>query len=243
MQANSAPARRGNPAVQQGLIFGVVVGVLFALNTILGNVVNIGAAGSIIGILFFLIELFLYALAGFRASAQTGKLSTGVIAGLLTGLIGGIIGAIVTIIVAFANADALRLRSQAIANQAHLNIHYTNALIISGAFVGALVGLALAIGYGALFGLIGGAIGRRRAPQTQYQESFYQGLSPNQQMPYNQGYPQDNQGYPPVQTDPYNQQPQYNQAPQQYNQPPQQGTSDPYNQGLPPTPPPGPNSY
>ena len=250
MQTNQVPMRRGRPSIQQGLIFGVIVGVLFAIDTILGNVANVGAAAGIISILLFLVELFLYAVAGFRASAQTGRVGTGTLAGLFTGLTGGIIGFIVTVIVAITNINVLRQRSQATANALHLHVQYTNSFVLSGVVIGALLGIALAIGLGAAFGAIGGAIGRRRSPQAQvpYQEQFYQGMppapmNPSAPYPYNQGYQQANPNYPPdgqiyPQNQPYP--PNNQENPYPYNQPPQPNLanpSEPYAQEYPPTPP------
>ena len=255
MQTNQVPVRRGRPSIQQGLIFGVIVGIVFAINTLLTNFANIGATAGLISILLFLVGLFLYAAAGFRASAQTGKVGTGTIAGLLAGVIGGIIGLIVNMIAVIANVNRLRILSQAAADQLHRQspttipaVHYTNSTIITSALLLALGLLLFAIGMGAAFGAIGGAIGRRRAPQAQvpYQGQFYQGMPPapmNPSDPYNQGYQQANPNYPPdgqgyPQNQPYP--PNSQENPYPYNQPPQPNStnpSDPYAQGYPPAPP------
>jgi len=207
MQTNQVTARTRRPSVQQGLIFGIIVGVLLVINEILTNLANFGAIypaaiSSLILIIYailVLVGLFVYAVAGFRASAQTGRIAPGTIAGLIAGVIGGIIGFIVTLIIAIATASTAAQRAQALANQAHVHFQYTSSIIITAALGVALFGLAATIGLGAAFGAIGGSIGRRRAPQVPYQEQFYQGTPPPPMNPsdsYNQGY-SPNQGYPP----------------------------------------------
>ena len=251
MQMNQVPPQQRRPSLQQGLIFGVIVGILFAINTLLGNFVNLGVASTIVSFILFLVGLFLYAVAGFRTAAQTGRVGSAAIAGLLAGLIGGIIGLIVSVIVVIANVDRLRILSQNAADQLHRQspnipiVHYTNGTIITSELVLAIGLLLFAIGMGAAFGAIGGAIGRRRAPHNQipYQEQFYQGMPPtpmNPAGPYNQGYPQ-NQAYP--QNPGYA--PNNQENPYPYNQPPQPdptNPSNPYNQGNQGNPPPQPPS-
>ncbi|HCI79402.1 MAG TPA: hypothetical protein DHW02_06915 [Ktedonobacter sp.] len=262
MQTNQVPARRRNPALQQGILFGVIFGIIILINDLLGDFSGLGATAGIISILLFLVELFLYAAAGFRASAQTGRVGTGTLAGIFAGLIGGIVGLIATIIIAFTATNLLLQRAQATANALHIHIIYTSTMIISSAFVSAILGLALAVGLGAAFGAIGGAIGRSRAPQSQapYQEQFYQGMPAaptNPANPYNQPYTPNGQGYPPNQTYPqseqvYPQNPEYapnnQENPYLYNQQPEPNPtnptnpSNPYDQGNPPQPPSS-NSY
>ena len=244
MQSSPTSTSVRRPAVQQGLIFGIIIGIVFAINSILGYFVNLGPGSGAISFALFLIGLVLYALAGYRTSVQTGRASSGTIAGLLTGAIGGVIGLVVNMIIVFATVDRLRQASQAAADQLRKQspqqfpvVHYTNGTVIFSILLLAIGLLALAIGLGAGFGAIGGVIGRRRAPApTQaYQESFYQGLSPT---PSEQLTP-----YPPNPANP-NEQP-YNQPYNQPdNQPPQQTIANPpdsYNQNYPPQQPPSSN--
>jgi uncharacterized membrane protein YtjA (UPF0391 family) len=84
MQTNQVPARRRNPALQQGILFGVIFGIIILINDLLGDFSGLGATAGIISILLFLVELFLYAAAGFRASAQTGRVGTGTLAGIFS---------------------------------------------------------------------------------------------------------------------------------------------------------------
>lgn len=234
---------KSRPAMSQGILFGVIVGVILIIYLLVSYIAYIPTLTLILGIITFLVELFLYAFAGFRASAITGRTGTGAMAGLFTGLVGGLIGAVVSIILLFVYLDATRLRLLSVATSQVARQLYTNTFVISTGIIGALLGLGLAIGYGAAAGAIGGVIGKRRAPQVQlYQEGMYQGMPPAQ-GPY-QGVPP--QG--PYQQGPYSEMPPqgpYSGVPPTQDQY-QQDTSYPQNpyQSAPPTQnPPPPDNY
>ncbi len=213
---------QGRPALNQGIIFGAIVGVILIVYLLLNYIVYNATLTLIVGIASFLVELGLYAFAGYRASAQTGRTGTGAIAGLYTGLIGGLIGAITATILLFVFVDTARIRAQGLITDPAAKQIYTNSFVITTGVIAILIGLALAIGYGAGLGAIGGVLGRRRAPQAQpYQESLYQSMPPAQE-PY--------QAVPPTQNS-------YQQAPYQEMPPAQNSYPD-----VPSTPPPPPNN-
>ena len=222
MQNNAVPTR-SRPALSQGLIFGVIVGVILIIYLIIAYVLYIPTLSLIVGIVAFLIELFLYAFAGYRASAITGKTGTGAIAGLFTGLFGGLIGAVVSVILVIVFVDTTRIRTLSVLTTPSLRQLYTNSFIISTGIGGALLGIGLAIGYGAAAGAIGGVIGKRRAPVQHYQEVLYQGMPPAQ-GPYQGPY----QTIPPMQN-PYQQGTFYGQDPNQQGTPPTQNPPPPNN--------------
>ena len=206
---------KGRPALNQGILFGVIVGVILIIYLLVAYIAYVPTLSLILGIATFVIELFLYAVAGYRASAITGKTGTGAIAGLFTGLFGGLIGAVVSIILVVVFVDATRTRTLSVVTTASLRHLYTNSFIIGTGIGAALLGLGFAIGYGAAAGAIGGVIGRRRAPQAQsYQEALYQGMPPAQ-GPYQQMPPQG----PYQQDTPYPQNP-YSGTPPTQNPPP-----------------------
>jgi hypothetical protein len=194
--------RSGNPALQNGLLFGVILGaieVVFSL--ILGNV------GFLICLIFY---LGIIGFAGYRASARTGKVSTGLVAGLLVGLFSSIIGSLGLFIYILPNIDTLRQQLQQ--NATTLNqgfvINYTNNVVI-GLVVLLLVILILGSSLLALgIGAIGGAIGKGKAPVPpappypypgQYPDPRYMpppAYPPQEYMPP-QAYPPSPQNYPP----------------------------------------------
>ena len=99
-----------------------------------------------------------YVLAGMRSSQQTGKVSRA--AGcLLAGLVGSIISFAATLIITLVTIDIIRVAAQKLADQNHVNFHYTNAILISGVAVYGVVIILLAGVVGLAVGGIGGAIG------------------------------------------------------------------------------------
>ncbi len=158
---------RNRLAVNQGIVFGTTVGVLLIIYLLADYIIYNAILTLILGIVTFLIELGLYAVAGYRTSAITDKTGTGAIAGLFAGLIGGLIGAVVSIILLFAYLDITHVRVQSFLTTAAQRQSYTNTYIISTGLTAAVAGLILAIGYGAGMGAIGGLIARRRASQAQ----------------------------------------------------------------------------
>ena len=160
-----------NPALRYGLIFGLI---LLVVQTLLSFV------GGALGILYDLIALGAYLvlclLAGQRASQETGRLRTGVLAGFWAGLISSLISTIISLILTFVNLDALRNYYQAVSNQQHLGIHYDNGLVISTQLFSFAISMLLAILLGLAGGAIGGLMGRNRAapPSDSYQEVMFE---------------------------------------------------------------------
>ena len=162
MQASS-----GKPALQNGLLFGVILGIVEIVLFFL-----LGTLGFIINILLF---LFLVGYAGYRASARTGKVSTGLVAGLLVGLLSSVIASIPLLIYYLSNIDSFRvqLQHQMATNNLYQGVTITNNLVIASLilFLVLLVGVATLLGL--CVGSIGGAIGKGQAA-----------LPPTAQPPY-----------------------------------------------------------
>ncbi len=176
MQETAIRTRGGSPAVRQGLLFGVIVGVVQAIIGLIGTAVNLGTGGIIFSILSIVVALVGYFLAGMRASQQTGKVPTGLMAGLLTGLVSSIISFAVTLIVTLVTIDSIRATAQRAIDQQHVNFHYTNGLVLTGALIAGVLTIGLAVVVGLAIGSIGGAVGKSRAniPVQSYEESMFQ---------------------------------------------------------------------
>lgn len=166
-----AQTRMGNPALQNGLLFGIILGVLeVALSLTLGSI------GFVICLVLY---LGMVGFAGYRASVRTGKVSTGLVAGLFVGLFSSIIGSLGLFIFTLPHVDAMRqlLQQQANTFNQGITINYTTNVVIAYLvllLVILIVGSsALALGIGA----IGGAIGKGNAPAqlTQYPPYPYAG--------------------------------------------------------------------
>jgi hypothetical protein len=238
---SAQPAKKVS-AFRIGLLFGIILAVIMIAFNFAEQFAKdvIGRGGLILTILTIIISLAAYFFAGFRASSQSGKVSTGLLAGMWTGIISSLVNGIASVLLTIPNLPELtRTANQAIIDSgAQTDIRYTEttmlALTIGGTFLLLLLASAIALGVGA----IGGAAGKSRAPMSQqaYQESFYQ--SPMGGYPPPQpGYPQQPQGgypgyppqpgaYPPPQSPPPQEGGEYHPQPGQY--PPQSGGYPPH---------------
>lgn len=168
----ATPTSTRRLALRQGLIFGVILGILL----VAFSFINLGLISNVISLVLY---LGFSVVAGMRTSRVTGKLGTGVITGLWTGLFAALISAIVYLIFTFANFSAYRdalVTAAKNAGTANASSIYTDSfvsviILIGGGFI-----LVLGILFGLLGGVIGGSIGRGRAapPTQEYQESFFQ---------------------------------------------------------------------
>src|SRR6202043_3595110 len=95
--------------------------------------------GGFSTLLVYVLYLGVPIIAGFQASARTGRVSTGLLAGLYTGLFASIISGIVSIIYTFINVDSLRQTIQRAVNQANTNFTVTNGYVITFAIIGIVV--------------------------------------------------------------------------------------------------------
>lgn len=210
--------RTGNPALQNGLLFGIILGVIEVIFSL-----TLGSIGFVICLVLY---LGLVGFAGYRASARTGKVSTGLVAGLLVGLFSSIIGSLGLFVYTLPNVDALRqaLQQQANTFNQGVSINYTNNVVI-GLLLLLLVILILASSLLALgIGAIGGAIGKGKAPAQPIPYPPYPipGQYPEQKYMPPPAYPPQEyippQAYPPLQN--------YPPLPQDYMSPPQENKQD-----------------
>jgi hypothetical protein len=165
-----------SPSLRQGLLFGLILGLALAVIDVITSFVDLGGAGLAVSSVTFLLSLAVYFFAGMRASQQTGKLTTGLLAGSWAGLVSSLLSFLATLLITLTTIDAIRARLQAVAAQQHVQIQYTNSLIIGSAVVVGLlvVGFYILVGLG--MGSVGGAIGKRRAniPVRAYEEAMFQ---------------------------------------------------------------------
>jgi hypothetical protein len=164
----NALARVRNPALRQGLIFGIILGIILLAVSFIGfNNLTFT----------FILCLLAASIAGMRASQETGRIITGTLAGLWTGLIGTFIPSIILILLFLINIDTYRKNAQTIANQQHLHITYTNSLLLEGLLINFFFLLLVGVLFGAGGGAVGGIFGRRRAhipPVEEYKEAMFE---------------------------------------------------------------------
>jgi hypothetical protein len=148
-------SRVRNPALRQGLIIGIFLGViLLGLSFVISDLT--------ITLILCLVAAFI---AGMRASRETGRISTGTLAGMWTGLFGLLVPALISFGLLLFNLDAIRKSAQANADKQHLHITYTNSVIINNLLINFVIIIALGVLFGVVGGVGGGFLGRRRAPQ------------------------------------------------------------------------------
>jgi uncharacterized membrane protein (DUF485 family) len=164
---------RMNPILGQGLIFGIILGIIEILfNFIAGSL-------GLIGLLVALALYFVFALlAGRRASQQTGKIVTGVLAGLLTGFVSAFITSAISVVSVVTNFDAIVQSFKTSAKQTGINPNtITPSYVTNYIIVNIVINLVLALLIGLAGGALGGNLGRRRfqPPTTdEYQEALFE---------------------------------------------------------------------
>ncbi len=158
-------ARSGNPALHNGLLFGMILGIVEIVLYFL-----FGTLGLILSLLFF---LFLVGYAGYRASTCTGKVSTGVVAGVLVGLLSSVIASIPLLLYILTNSDAIRVQvqQQIAGNSMYQGVTVTNTLMLASVILFLLVLVAGATLLGLGIGSIGGVLGKRQAPSPPVPQS------------------------------------------------------------------------
>lgn len=170
-------ARVGNPALRQGIFFGVILGIILVAFSFIGNV--LGSLGSYIIFALYLVFAFL---AGRRASQETGRLGTGVLAGVLTGAIGALLDSLFYGIYAFFTFNALlQSYKDAAKKQGQDPNLITSTFLINTIVISILITVVLAVLLGVAGGAIGGNFGRRRArlpPAEEYREAMFEPPSP-----------------------------------------------------------------
>ena len=176
--SSTSSTSSGRPALRFGALFGLGWGVLLVANYYL--VQNQSASFPTLATL--VLSLAVYLVAGLRAAAQTGTISTGLIAGLLAGLFSSLLNAALVMALLLTDHALLEKLRRAGQNFVHVTVAgatsdaqyliYAAILLVVGILVATVVGLAL----GALGGVVGKPMAKSRAPAPQvYRESMYPG--------------------------------------------------------------------
>ena len=210
-------ARSGNPALHNGLLFGMILGIVEIVLYFL-----FGTLGLILSLLFF---LFLVGYAGYRASTCTGMVSTGAVAGVLVGLLSSVIASIPLLLYILTNSDAIRVQvqQQIAGNSMYQGVTVTNTLILASVILFLLVLVAGATLLGLGIGSIGGVLGKRQAPSPPVPQS------PSSLPPYlpQANIPPQPQVYTPLSLPLDYTSPEAYMLPQEHTQPPPPAESGP----------------
>lgn len=144
---------RTNPAVKWGVIFGVALGIVGAVNTLL----LFKGVGGIGGLPQFIVVLVVFFAAGLLTTRETGDVTKGAIAGLTAGALGTALGGLMDIVLAIVAPHAYAY----IANLDRL-ADRPDRLVLTALF--ALVISLIEYGiFGGGVGALGGLAGRRLA--------------------------------------------------------------------------------
>ncbi len=161
-------ARIQRPSLRWGLIFGIILGIVeavfnFAASFTDQNTQNI--LGYIPAVLFLVLGFY----AGLRASQETGKWTTSLLAGLWVGLIGTVIADLIPLAYTLFNLQSIVANSQAYikTHEAQVNNIKPSDYTASDVMITFLLQLVVSIINAAFFTIVGGGlagfIGRRRA--------------------------------------------------------------------------------
>ena len=154
---------RGRLVLQQGLLFGTILGVVDLARTLIDGPMGLTAAvPGALGIVTFLVVAAGFVYLGFRVAARAGKARQGALAGLIAGLVVWACYVAGALLVAFSNQETLRRQFQTAADQAHLGIQYTTETVLATIIVTLAFAVFLGAGVGAGLGALGGLFGKRR---------------------------------------------------------------------------------
>src|SRR5260221_2757513 len=154
---------RGRLVLQQGLLFGAILGVVDLARTLIDGPMGLTAAvPGALGIVTFLVVAAGFVYLGFRVAARAGKARQGALAGLIAGLVGWVCYVAGALLVTFSNQETLRRQFQTAADQAHLRIQYTTGTGLAAIIATLAFAVFLGAGVGAGLGALGGLFGKRR---------------------------------------------------------------------------------
>jgi uncharacterized membrane protein len=150
--------------LQQGLLFGAILGVVDLARTLVEGPTGLTAAvPGALGVVTFLVVAAGFVYLGFRVAARAGKASQGALAGLIAGLVVWVCYVAGALLVTFSNQETLRRQFQTAADQAHLGIQYTTGTVLAAIIVTLAFAVFLGAGVGAGLGALGGLLGKRRS--------------------------------------------------------------------------------
>ncbi|GER89558.1 hypothetical protein KDW_37200 [Dictyobacter vulcani] len=153
----------GKFAFRQGAIYGVGIGVIGVICSLLDTFTHLG----FFGIISWVVWLVGICAVGFLVARQTGKVSAATIAGLAAGLISGLIALIWGLISLFTvGAATMQDTINKAAAQAHTSAANLQSAMVAAAIIGLVLYLAVQVGLGAGIGALAGLVGRSQAAKT-----------------------------------------------------------------------------
>lgn len=156
METATMPENTGRIAFRQGAFIGVILGVVQIVLSLLAVYLPIFGNGWLNVALW----AGAFLLAGIQASKRTGRLGTGALAGFWTAVIAGVIALVSEILMIMTNLGILSSQIQQGLQQAGITQTISDETIMGMILILFGILFLLGLGWGALFGLFGGLIGR-----------------------------------------------------------------------------------
>jgi hypothetical protein len=154
---------RNHLVVRQGLLFGVVLGLVDLTRTLVEGPNGLTApAPGALGLVAFLIVAAGFVFLGMRVASMVGRIGASALAGLIAGLVVWAFYVVAALVVALPNQEALRRQFQAAADQAHVNVQYSTGAALGAVIFALVLAIFLGAGIGAGLGALGGVFGKRR---------------------------------------------------------------------------------
>jgi hypothetical protein len=161
------PTTRGQVVVRQGLLFGVVLGLVDLTRTLVEGPNGLTApAPGALGLVTFLIVAAGFVFLGVRVASMAGRIGASALAGLIAGLVVWAFYVVAALVVALPNQETLRRKLQAAADQAHVHIQYSTAAALGAVIFLLVLAIFLGAGVGAALGALGGVLGRRQVARA-----------------------------------------------------------------------------
>jgi hypothetical protein len=161
------PTTRNQIVVRQALLFGVVLGLVDFVRTLVEGPSGLTSViPGTLGVVAFLIVAAGFVYLGFRVAAQTTRVSSSAFAGVIASLVVWACYVAGAVLVALFNQEALRRQFQTAADQAHMSIHYTPAAVFGALGVALFLAIFWGAGVGAMLGALGGVFGKRQVTRA-----------------------------------------------------------------------------
>lgn len=143
--------------------YGLRAGAALAILELAHGFLSVSTPPFVVTLAFFGVAVLVLAYAGFAAARATRRISAGALTGLIAGLVLSAGYGLGVVLGTWINANPVRRQYAAAAAQAHLPASSLEPLIVAGTVVTIILALIGGSAVGAVAGLIGGAIGKRRS--------------------------------------------------------------------------------
>lgn len=156
-----------NPALRQGVIFGVAFGAVCLAYNLLTNLLNLDATSAdVLNKLLLITLLVSSGLVGLRVAHETGEIDTGVLAAVVASVVSSAIGLATLWVITFAFMDIIRHNTVMEATSQAGQYQNMDKLIVDDAIGASFFAPMLSITLAAGLGTIGALIGKLRLCQT-----------------------------------------------------------------------------